>query len=412
MKTPAMIIGNDFISITLNNKPYTIYKGDARFDNILSIIKRKEWEMLEAAFDTAKTVAKLTDGNICIYEDTVTYKNQPTHNAVASKILEFMKGGYPFQPLVKFLDKLMENPSKNSVDFLYQWIEMYKLPITEDGDFLGYKAVRADFKDKHSGTVDNSLGKIIEMPRNQVSDDRSVACGLGYHLGSLTSYVYAFADEMDNIIIVKVNPRDVVSLPADASQSKMRVCRYEVIEVVGTKDKVKEFDKAYIAPKPDDRVHDYTGDDQAGHINQDDNEDDDYYLNEGEIADIDNTLKELTAAPFGVKVTDAAVTTNSSAIGANKAYELHKAGQIVERNAGEYGVYIIHPQDNKSRSFFRQYSGWQLPESKENVISADKAYQLHKQGVTVNNSTSGRILPKQNFSRSYFRSQSGWKKGN
>jgi len=37
-------------------------------------------------------------------------------------------------------------------------------------------------------------------------------------------------------VLVKVNPKDVVSVPVDYNNTKMRVCRYEVISVFGSQD--------------------------------------------------------------------------------------------------------------------------------------------------------------------------------
>ncbi len=377
-KTPSFLIGNDFISITIGSRPYTIYKGDARFTNVLNLIKQKAYDKLESALDTARAVAKYSDGNIAIYEDTVTYKGNVAHNAVATKILEFLKQDYPYQPLAKFLDKLMDNPSNNSVSFLYSWLERYKMPITEDGDFIGYKAVTSDFKDKHSQTVDNSLGKIIEMPRNQVDDDKGVNCSLGFHLGSFTDYVRDFANDTDNIIIVKVNPRDVVSLPIDASCSKMRVCRYEVIEVVGTKDKVVEFQTSYVGEKDE--------------------------LDEFGPVDLS---KEAT--PLVLKGPIVLVSPVISVISGNKAYALHKEGKTLQRNGGSAGVETINPEDNKSRSFFRQYNNWALynPTSNGVKIGANKAYELHKQGKTL--SYDNNVINASDMkSRSFFRSKKNW----
>ena len=57
-----------------------------------------------------------------------------------------------------------------------------------------------------------------------------MGCYAGLHVGAL-DYVasYGSPDAEDNIIIVKVNPRDAVSVPTDSSHQKLRTCRYEVV---------------------------------------------------------------------------------------------------------------------------------------------------------------------------------------
>ena len=77
---------------------------------------------------------------------------------------------------------------------------------------------------------DNSVGQVCEMPRSKVDDNRSVGCSAGLHVGAL-DYVasYGSPEAEDNIIIVKINPRDAVSVPTDSSHQKLRTCRYEVV---------------------------------------------------------------------------------------------------------------------------------------------------------------------------------------
>jgi hypothetical protein len=124
----------------------------------------------------------------------------------------------------------MENPSMQSQKELYDFLEHELLPITEDGCFLAYKAVRSDFMDKYAGKFDNHVGKVCEMQRAKVDDNRSVGCSQGLHAGAL-NYVagYGSVDAGDRIVIVKIHPRDVVSVPSDCNHEKLRTCRYEVV---------------------------------------------------------------------------------------------------------------------------------------------------------------------------------------
>ena len=129
-----------------------------------------------------------------------------------------------------FLKNIMENPSYQSQLELYDFLEHKHLPITEDGCFLAYKAVRKDFMDKYSGTFNNQIGGIVKMTRAKVDDDRQMGCAAGLHVGAL-DYVtsYGSLEAGDRIIIVKINPRDAVSVPTDSSHQKLRTCQYEVV---------------------------------------------------------------------------------------------------------------------------------------------------------------------------------------
>ena len=119
-------------------------------------------------------------------------------------------------------------------------VEKNNLPITADGHFLAYKKVRGDFKDCHTGTMDNSVGKIVEMERNQVDDNANQTCSTGLHFCS-QNYLNHFGGE--RTMILKINPADVVSIPTDYDFSKGRACRYEVIGELGV-----DPDAAFTAP--------------------------------------------------------------------------------------------------------------------------------------------------------------------
>ena len=64
-------------------------------------------------FDQTVAVEKYLDGNITVEGNTVHYGLEEVHGHVVDRILEFMRDGLPHEPLVKFLDKLMLNPSRH-----------------------------------------------------------------------------------------------------------------------------------------------------------------------------------------------------------------------------------------------------------------------------------------------------------
>jgi hypothetical protein len=186
-------------------------------------------ELIEM-IDIEKAVATFSDGLVEIKNGQVTYEGEVVHGSISKRILEFMSKGLPFQPLVNFLNNLMGNPSMQSQKELYDFLEHEHLPITEDGYFLAYKAVRADYMDKYRGVFDNHVGNVCEMTRSKVDDDRGRGCSNGLHAGAL-NYVagYGSLENGDKIVIVKINPADVVSVPSDCNYEKLRTCRYEVV---------------------------------------------------------------------------------------------------------------------------------------------------------------------------------------
>jgi hypothetical protein len=148
------------------------------------------------------------------------------------------------------MENLMKNPSKRSVDQVYGFLEKNNLPITEDGCFLAFKKVRRDYLDIHSGTIDNSIGQVVEMDRNLVDDNPDSHCSSGLHFCS-ESYLGSFGGGSDPVMILKIDPADVVSIPTDYNGAKGRCCKYEVIAQVNGQPKdafATVVDKTYAKP--------------------------------------------------------------------------------------------------------------------------------------------------------------------
>jgi hypothetical protein len=82
--------------------------------------------------------------------------------------------------------------------------------------------------------MDNSPGTVVEMERNQVDDNKDQTCSTGLHFCGL-SYLDHFGGSDSRVVIVKIDPADVVSIPSDYNGAKGRACRYEVIGEMGVK---------------------------------------------------------------------------------------------------------------------------------------------------------------------------------
>lgn len=216
----------------------TIYRDNPRFQELREAIKSKNDAVaLEIAFPTVRATNQLsktaTGQKVKIEGGVVYFEGKPLHNALTMRMVRMLDEGFDITPLALFLENLMQNPSYRAVNQLYTFLEKSELPITEDGHFLAYKKVREDFKDCHTGTMDNSVGKIVEMPRNEVNENPDETCSAGLHFCS-RSYLSQFSGA--RTVMVKVNPRDVVSIPNDYNHSKARCCRYEVIQELDRPD--------------------------------------------------------------------------------------------------------------------------------------------------------------------------------
>jgi hypothetical protein len=244
MSFPFIIQGNN-ITVVIGNKPHTIAKTHITYNKVVDAIKAGEWDKVADLVEPKKVVLNYGKGNVSIQGETLYWKGKVMHNALTNRMIVMLQDEFPIEPLVLFMENLMTNPSKRAVDELYGFLEKNSLPITPDGCFLAYKKVRNDYLDIHSGTMNNSVGMVVEMERNEVDDNKDQTCSTGLHFCS-QEYLPSFGSGAGNrVVILKINPRDVVSIPSDYNNAKGRACRYEVVGEIGNEgDKIDNaFDK-------------------------------------------------------------------------------------------------------------------------------------------------------------------------
>jgi hypothetical protein len=225
MAYPYLIQGSNIV-VVIGNKSHTVSKTHITYPKVLEAIKAGDWDALPDIIEPKKVVLSYGAGNVSIQGETLFWKGKELNTGLSVRMIQMLQEGFPIEPMVNFMENLYKNPSKRAVTELYGFLEKNNLPITPDGHFLAYKKVRENFFDVHSGTMDNSPGKVVEMERHEVDDNRDVTCSTGLHFCGM-SYLSCFGG--DRTVIVKVNPADVVSIPSDYNDAKGRACRYEVV---------------------------------------------------------------------------------------------------------------------------------------------------------------------------------------
>ena len=142
----------------------------------------------------------------------------------------------------------LDNLIKSSGEELYDIPSYKSLPTDDDGYVLGYKGVCSDGWSKSGnlqtivlqgevnerGQIKNNVGDVIEVQRRSVDDNRQNSCSHGLHIGSF-DYAKSWAYD-GQLLLVRFNPADAVSVPQDSYCQKLRVCKYEILGEVEVED--------------------------------------------------------------------------------------------------------------------------------------------------------------------------------
>jgi hypothetical protein len=249
--------------------PLVAHSSHPNFNAIVTAARAQDHGIVEL-FDVASTIAqkferlseRITTANGELFLD-----GEALDGVVTDHILRSMEAGLKdWEPLVKFIEALSTNPNQESVDQLYTWLKSAGLVIDTDGMIVGYKGVQGrgsqsdPYRSVNSGkaivngevrigNIPNGPGDVVEMPRSEVEFDPSVGCSQGLHVGS---YAYASGWARGALLEVRVNPRDVVSVPTDCNAEKLRCCRYTVVDVIDQPYESPVIGTAYDTPEFDE----------------------------------------------------------------------------------------------------------------------------------------------------------------
>jgi len=211
------------------------------------------------------------------------YDDTEIADCLRDELQSLIVDGLPYDGMVAFIQRLYDPNKRVSYrvrNELLSFIKRNGIVVDTDGCIIAYKAVNEDYFDKYTGkTFKNVAGAVISMDFGSVNDDASYGCGKGLHAGSL-DYVSWFGGGNDRIVVVRIDPSDVVSVPSDCQCQKLRTCRYTVVG--DYQGELKH--KVYEATDNIDDMYDYDGEDYY----DEDDDDDDYW---DDIDDLDYPAK-------------------------------------------------------------------------------------------------------------------------
>lgn len=240
------ILTTNTLTVVLDGRPRSLHRGECgeiAWDKAMEALKNDDVETLEKFIDTGGAVNKhFANSPIRITNGVLYYNSEELDTYPARKAVEFVKQDLPHEPLVRFLERMEENPSYRARQELYSFLEANNMPLTPEGRFLAYKKVKRIYTDDvpegtmlvdiHSGTMNNDPGAVVTMTRNKVDENPDRTCSHGLHVCSY-QYLPSFgAGHWDTVVAVEVDPANVVAVPHDYHNAKMRVCRYRVLEEI------------------------------------------------------------------------------------------------------------------------------------------------------------------------------------
>lgn len=327
--------GESLVVVYSDGEPASIPGTHPNFDTILALLRSgtSDDEAVKTLVNTLHVagtkLAALTD-RVSVASFGVFFDGDPLRSELADVLTQLLEENREedLTAVAKFLENAAANQTFEGIDAMYRWITNKDLVLTKDGTFLAYKGVRFVGDNKiesitrgtamvdgvvHEGAIPNPIGSVISMPRSEVTSETSIGCGPGLHAGT---YNYAKNFGGGNLILVEINPRDVVSVPSDSSFQKLRVSKYKVVKKI--EDRIE-----YPVYTYDEEDSDLEDDYEDYEDFEDDYEDDGDFTEEGEV-DEQPTIKSIFEEAFAAKAEDSKKEEEDAAPDTNLNIEGHE----------------------------------------------------------------------------------------
>ena len=222
---PFIKTNDNQYNCVVDNKIHSFDSTHPDFEKLISyIVTGDEASFLEMIVP-AKRIVSWSEGNFTYNDGVLKYGDFEIPEALTSRVRDMIDSECDYKPMLNFIERLLRNPSARALREVYTWLEHKCLSIDKDGYIIGYKGVNWDYTDCHTSRVSNTVGQKPKMLRNLCDDDFGVDCSQGFHVGT-KDYATGFGKR---VVLVKVDPEHVVSVPVDCNCQKMRCCEYEVI---------------------------------------------------------------------------------------------------------------------------------------------------------------------------------------
>lgn len=237
--------GFETLTVLVDGELHTISSNSSNFNAVFDRVREGNYDVVSLIDASIGLANDLIDSgmseSIRVENGHVLYNDKVVNNTCADYIVElYQSGSKDYVAFANFMAKIVENEQHHAKNRLFDWLEATGgFALTPDGDIIGYKGLNANLTScrqgpgKVNGTVfesanlDNSPGNTVEVDKVEMNPE--VGCSYGLHAGT---WEYASGFSRGATVSVIIDPRDVVSVPTDCSDQKMRCKKYVVKEQI------------------------------------------------------------------------------------------------------------------------------------------------------------------------------------
>lgn len=241
-------ISDKTITIVVDRQVHTVQRSAANADALIAELAKGEFadlETIKAMASVKNYIVYLSQGRISLTDAGIQFMGELVNSYMTERIMRHHAEGVDVAPMLAFMDRVMNHPILGIQQDIYKWCEKGDMPFTAEGHIIAYKKVDMNWRSYHAspdGThLYHPIGGYVEMERSAVDPRRDYTCSTGLHF---CSYDYLNAYQGKNtgrILILSIDPQDIIAIPTDYNQTKGRACRYRIIGELAQEQAQKFF---------------------------------------------------------------------------------------------------------------------------------------------------------------------------
>src|SRR5690554_2247011 len=141
-------ISNDSISVTIKGTTHIVKRGDRNFDAVeTALLKARlgdeaQWQVIPNIISQGVALENWSRGYFQLKDNFITFKGEKLPDNLNKRLLRMLEEGDDVGYLLRFHQRLQQNPSWRAVNQAYRFIANAGIPIGKDGCILAYKKVR------------------------------------------------------------------------------------------------------------------------------------------------------------------------------------------------------------------------------------------------------------------------------
>lgn len=233
--TKYLATPNSIVIVADNGQPVIVNQDHLNFQKIKTQLEQDS-TYDPTLLEPVKALQSFEHLGLSYDGKQILFEGKKFQSQMFDRLVDAIRDATPEQELkclFAFVRRALNHPDKLTSERIFDFARHNSIELTEEGLMIGYKKVRNDFKDIHSGTFDNSPGQVLEMPRQMVDANHNTECSYGYHFAS-KHYLPHFGSSGtdDRVVRVLVDPADICAIPFGYKDSKCRTCKYIVLDEV------------------------------------------------------------------------------------------------------------------------------------------------------------------------------------